>query len=120
MFALLMLAAAALPAGADAERQAVERALRKGRIVSVAPLGEGITNSSRVELRDGPRTVTAVFKTADTRVKSRYGFGSETVGFYRDTYRHEVAAYVIDTLLGFGLVPPVVERKIEGKTGSLQ
>jgi hypothetical protein len=27
---------------------------------------------------------------------------------------------VLDTLLGFGLVPPVVERKIEGKRGSLQ
>jgi hypothetical protein len=120
MLALLMLMAAALPADVEAERQAVERVLRDGRVVSIVPLGEGITNSSRVELRDGPRTVTAVFKTADTRVKSQFTFGSETVGFYRDTYRHEVAAYVLDTLLGFGLVPPSVERKVEGKRGSLQ
>ena len=117
MLALLLLAAASLPAGADAERLAVERVLQKGRVVSIVPLGEGITNSSRVELRDGTRAVSAVFKTADTRVKSRYSFGTETVGLYRDTYRHEVAAYVLDTLLGFGLVPPVVERKIEGRRG---
>ena len=120
MLLALLLATAALPAEADVERLAVERVLRQGRVVSVVPLGEGITNSSKVELRDGPRTVRAVFKTADTRLKSKFGFGTETVGFYRDTYRHEVAAYVLDTLLGFGLVPPVVERKIEGKRGSLQ
>ena len=120
MLALLLLAAASLPGETDAERLAVERVLRKGRVVSVVPLGEGITNSSRVELREGPRTVSAVFKTADTRVKSRYTFGTEAVGFYRDTYRHEVAAYIFDTLLGFGLVPPVVERKIGGRKGSLQ
>jgi hypothetical protein len=115
-----VLIAATVAAGADAERQAVEHALREGRIVSVAPLGEGVTNSSRVELRDGERTVQAVFKTADQRMKSRYAFGAETVKVYRDTWRHEMAAYVLDTRLGFSLVPPTVEREIDGKKGSLQ
>jgi hypothetical protein len=117
---LAILAAAPAPGDADAERQAVERALRQGRVVSVTTLTEGVTRSSRVELRDGTRTVRALFKTADVQAPSRYAFGGETVSFYRDTYHHEVAAYVLDTLLGLGLVPPVVERKIEGRKGSLQ
>lgn len=115
-----VLIAATIAAGADAERQALEHALREGRVVSVAPLGEGVTNSSRVELRDGERVVQAVFKTADQRMKSRYAFGGETVKIYRDTWRHEAAAYALDTLLGFALVPPVVEREIAGRKGSLQ
>ena len=48
MLLALLLATAALPAEADAERLAVERVLRQGGVVSVVPLGEGITNSSRV------------------------------------------------------------------------
>lgn len=121
MWPCLLLAAANAAAGADAEALAVERALREGRIVSVTPLGEGITNSSRVELRDGARSLRAVFKAADVRVeKSPYRFGSETVGAYRDTYRHEVAAYELDKQLGLRLVPPVVERKIGKQKGSLQ
>jgi len=121
MWLCLLLAAATAAAEADPEAAAVERSLREGRIVSIVPLGEGITNSSRVELRDGPRTLRAVFKAADVRLeKSPYRFGAETVGTYRDTYRHEVAAYELDKLLGLRLVPPVVERKIGKKKGSLQ
>jgi hypothetical protein len=121
MWPWLLLAAATAAAGADAEALAVERALREGRIVSVAPLGEGITNSSRVELRDGARTCAPSSRPPTFRLeKSPYRFGSETVGAYRDTYRHEVAAYELDKLLGLRLVPPVVERKIGKKKGSLQ
>jgi len=121
MWPCLLLAAATAAAGADAEALAMERALREGRIVSITPLGEGVTNSSRVELRDGARTLRAVFKTADVRVQeSAYRFGAETVEAYRDTYRHEVAAYELDKSLGLRLVPPVVERKIGKQKGSLQ
>jgi hypothetical protein len=35
-------------------------------------------------------------------------------------YRAEVLAYELDVLLGFNLVPPTIERTIDGKLGSLQ
>jgi hypothetical protein len=35
-------------------------------------------------------------------------------------YRAEVLAYELDVLLGFNLVPPTVERTIDGNLGSLQ
>ena len=118
MLAWLLLAAA--PGLAAAEAEAEERFLKRARVVSIQPIGEGITGASRVLLQDGPRTGRAAFKTIDTRLDTRYTFGAEAVGTYRDSYRHELAAYALDKLLGFRLVPPVVERKINGKKGSLQ
>jgi hypothetical protein len=115
----LLLAAVLAPAAEDPAE--VERLLHHGRVASHAPLGEGVTHSERVELEEGGRTLRAVFKTVDTRLsKMSYTFGSEKVDRYADSYRHELAAYALDKALGLGLVPPVVERKIGGKTGSLQ
>ena len=39
---------------------------------------------------------------------------------FRDSWRFEPAAYELDKVLGLRLVPPAVERTIDGKTGSLQ
>ncbi len=37
-----------------------------------------------------------------------------------DSYQYEIAAYELDKLLDFNVVPPVVEREIEARKGSLQ
>jgi hypothetical protein len=37
-----------------------------------------------------------------------------------DTYRAEVAAYELDKVLGMGMVPPTVQRRIGGRKGCLQ
>ena len=39
---------------------------------------------------------------------------------FADSYKHEIAAYELDKLLGTGLVPPTVERTFGGRKGSLQ
>lgn len=39
-------------------------------------------------------------------------------GGYRESYKAEIAAYQLDRLLELGMVPPVVERTIEGKVGA--
>ena len=38
----------------------------------------------------------------------------------KDSYKHEIAAYELDKLLGLGIVPPTIERKIGREWGSLQ
>jgi len=40
-------------------------------------------------------------------------------GFY-ESYESEIAAYEMDKFLGLGMVPPTVERRIEGDVGSAQ
>lgn len=37
-----------------------------------------------------------------------------------DCYKYGIAAYELDKLLDFNMVPPVVEREIDGRKGSLQ
>ena len=60
-----------------------------------------------------------MFKHEDTRYPDfRFSDGRE-VEDVRDSYRHEIAAYELDRLLGLDIVPPCVERKIGSKTGSL-
>ena len=97
-----------------------ERFLRTARIVSNVAIGQGVTGARRLELESGEQRRRAIFKAVDTRVDSDYHFGSETAAVFRDSFHHEIAAYELDKLLGLGLVPPVVEREIEGQRGSLQ
>lgn len=40
-------------------------------------------------------------------------------GFF-ESYESEIAAYELDKFLGLGMVPPTVERRIEGEVGSVQ
>jgi hypothetical protein len=116
---LLLTALVALPAS-TANRDQTEHLLRTGRIVSIADIGQGVTESQRVELEGGGRRLRAIFKTVDHSAELEFRFGTETAPAYRDSYKHEIAGYELDKLLGVGLVPAAVERKIDGRRGSLQ
>ncbi len=78
-----------------------------------------ITDPLRVRLSDGTQTLRAVFKDEDTLYPNfRYGDGRE-VARAKDSYKHEIAAFELDFLMGLNLVPPCVERKMFSRTGSL-
>lgn len=108
------------PPQEDPARDAVERVLATARIVSNVAVGQGITGARILELESDGLRRRAVFKTVDERIEFDYQFGRETAAGYRDSFRHELAAYEIDKLLGLGLVPPVVQREVDGRPGSLQ
>ena len=78
-----------------------------------------ITDPLRVTLSDGQRTFRAIFKDENTLYPSfRFGNGTE-VERVRDSYKHEIAAYELDALLGLGIVPPCIERTLFKRTGAL-
>lgn len=90
-------------------REEVEAFLLKARVVADEEVGEGITHSRRVTLEREGRRQRALFKIHEAKY-----------GVLKDSYRHEIAAYELDKLLGLGFVPSVVERRIGRKLGSLQ
>ena len=84
------------------------------------PLPIGVSKPRRVILWDGERKARGIFKTIDVYEPIyRYSDGGIELAF-RDSYRHEIAAYELDKLLALDMVPPTVERRVRGEKGSLQ
>ena len=82
---------------------AVEKHLKKRKIVSSEPIEEGVNLSRKVVLDDG---TVAIWK--------------PHLEVWASNYRAEVLAYEIDRKFGFGIVPPTVERVVDGYKGSIQ
>ncbi|HXK08244.1 MAG TPA: hypothetical protein VMT70_01235 [Vicinamibacteria bacterium] len=110
-------AAYGLPlAGAEAEEF-----LKTARVVDRKPIGKGVTRPDKLTLSDGARTHHGIWKTINEhRMGLQHLEGGGTEFDFRDSWKSEVAAYELDKLLGLGLVPPTVERRIDGRVGSLQ
>ena len=116
-------AAAAAPAvyGLAIEGEEAEAFLRSAKVVSRRPIGTGVTQSERLVLTDGTRQLRGAWKIVDLFKPGTTRFQDGTVEMdFRDSWKFEVAAYELDKLLGLRLVPPAVERTIDGKRGSLQ
>lgn len=112
--------AASEPFGLPLEGEAALHFLRHAELVEMQDIERGITKPRRAVLSDGERQLKAVFKTVDEeRSFQRFERKRAEIGF-RDSYKHEIAAYELDRLLGLGLVPPTVARTFNGERGSLQ
>lgn len=122
--ALSTCAAAGPPAahpvsGRSADDLAVEDFLQTAEVVDIQDVGEGITRPRRLTLRRGGVERRAIFKTVDVDNVDLAYTDRFTTGF-SDRYVNEVAAYRLDRLLGIGLVPPTVIRRVDGEEGSVQ
>ncbi len=95
--------------------------LATAEIVHSERLGRGTTNPLRVTLQANGVRSRAVFRDVElSRDRVELRDGSEYVQFF-DRAIHEVAAYELAIALGIeDLVPPVVERWVEGVAGTLQ
>ena len=90
----------------------MENYLRTADIVSIEKdESAGRTAPWRINLDDGKIARQGHFKHVNRLRPSL---------FPADSYKYDIAAYELDKLLDLNIVPPIVEREIEGTKGSLQ
>jgi hypothetical protein len=97
--------------GEDAQQKALEDFLKSAKITSVDKNVEpGRGAAWRISLRDATGSRRGFFKYVNVRRPQVSPI----------SYKYELAAYALSKLLRVPVVPPVVEREVEGRKGSLQ
>lgn len=117
LFLALLLAFAARDGTAQftsrelAQRAEWEGFLGQAEVVKEVQMSfeQGVTEPWRLTLRRGGVVRRAIWKDA-TGVR----------GGYLEGWRYEIAAYIVDKLLGVGMVPPTTLRVLHGGPGSIQ
>lgn len=101
----------------DAE---LEEFMRTAEIVKVEDIGTGVTKPKRVTQAENNVTNDAVFKYEDTDpgIESKKSYNSRRYND-SDRYVYDVAAYKLDRMLGWEMVPTAVLSEVEGKKGAL-
>jgi len=85
-----------------------EEAIRNGQVAKLEDVPIGVTKPQRGLLEPATPAARFVWKPLRPGMKSGY----------MESYKAEIAAYELDKLLGMGMVPPTVERKVQGLTGA--
>lgn len=95
-----------------------EQFLKAGKIIKTRQASKGITGTTRVTMTDGKITHDAHVQCID---ESKFEFKTDrgTELNFRDTYRFNIAAYRLARLLGIENLPVTIERKVQGKTCSV-
>lgn len=105
------------PFGLDDER--LEAFLRTADVIADEPVeGSGLGRRKLTLELDG-RQVSAMFNTVDTAPglpAARWSRSAEQA----QRWAHDIAAYRLDRVLGFELVPVTVERVIDGQAGAVR
>ena len=99
-------------------REQQEEFLRTARIIRKSEISSGVTLPLRATLTDGRTTHDAQIQTVEIR-KASYQTPSGTEINFTDSYKYNIAAYRLDKLLGLGMVPVSVERKVAGATAAV-
>jgi len=94
--------------------------LVKAQVTKSTQSKKGITNPYHLTLSDGTTTHDASFQSVDEH-KQRMEFDDGHVELdFVDSYKYNIAAYQLAELLGIeDMMPVYVERKYQGRTGSL-
>ena len=95
-------------------REQQEAFLRTADVVSSKVSPDGITAPERATLSDGTLTHDAQIQDVDIferEFKTRRG----TEINFRDSYRYNIAASLLDEHLGLNMVPVCVERRVDGR-----
>jgi hypothetical protein len=86
----------------------IEKFLVDGKILKMEPVPIGVTKPQRATLEPGG----PVGRFAWKALTPAYSKG------FMESYKAEIAAYKMDRMLDLHMVPPIVERKIDGRNGA--
>jgi hypothetical protein len=116
---LALGAAQATPPGQDPatdpaawSREEKEEFLRTADIVRSEILTGGTTRSARATLRNDRGTHDAHIQTIDVAATKFEGVGGQWELNFRDTYKFNLAANILDRILDMNMIPATVERKV--------
>ena len=98
--------------------------LKTAKVIRTRSTDKGVTAPKRLTLSDGNLTHDAVFQAIDDRQNvATLGGGARQAKVelnFVDSYKYNIAAYEIATMLGLEHMMPVyVERRLNGQTGSI-
>jgi hypothetical protein len=96
----------------------METFLNTARIVRQRDLPVGVTVPRRATLDDGTLQHDASIQFVDER-KAVFETGRATEINFRDSWQFNVAGYELAKILSLNMVPPYVERKIDGRSASV-
>jgi hypothetical protein len=86
----------------------IEQHLKQAQIVGLDEIGTGVTRPKRARLSPTTPFSSLTWKVLPPGMRDGYW----------ESYKSEIAAYELDKLLGLDMVPPAVEREINGDTGA--
>jgi len=101
-------------------KEQIKNFLLTAKVVGSHDSKKGITHTARLTLSDVTLAHDASFQPADEHKNVyEYSNGRKEINFV-DSYKYNLAAYALAELVGFDdMMPVYVERKFEGKPGSL-
>jgi hypothetical protein len=114
LLTLLLVSApqeATAPASANVWRgktDQYEEELKNVKVVRLVDLGTGVTHPRRAYAEPGGLVESFVWKKLEPSRQNGYW----------ESYKSEIAAYELDKLLQLDMVPPFVERKVNGERGA--
>ncbi|MFC2164221.1 hypothetical protein ACFLT2_04390 [Acidobacteriota bacterium] len=113
-FLLLIISQCAVVSAQFSLEQVAERAnweefLKTAEIFKSKKIGDGVTEPFRLYLKKNDVESSGCWKNVKGMLRD-----------FLEGWQYEIAAYEIDKLLGLNMVPPTVERKFKGLTGSCQ
>jgi hypothetical protein len=86
----------------------IEEYLKSAEVVKMEDLSVGVTKPKKATLATGGLVEFMAWKPIKP---GRYS------GYY-ESYKSEIAAYELDKMLGLGMVPPTVEKRVKGELGA--
>jgi hypothetical protein len=86
----------------------IEEHLKTAQITKLEQIGTGVTHPRRARLSPPEPFASLTWKVLPPGMRDGYW----------ESYKSEIAAYELDKLLALQMVPPAVERQIDGDTGA--